>query len=242
VIDGAHFFVQIQNDQTAGLDELVATLTNLSVNEGPGQPPFTPRVGELVRAQFTEDDSWYRAKILSVGANLYSVLYIDYGNSETLPGNRIRPLPFAYQSLLAQSQEAGLAFVKAPKLESDWGRESQGHLRELAVGKKLMASVEYRDEGKMHLTLGDAESGVHINASLIRAGLARVDRRKKRFLSLPAVTKLREEEDKARSMHVGIWQYGDAPDSDDEEDEPRMAKAKPPQKDGKAPEKTQPRK
>jgi len=241
VIDGSRLYVQISADAD-GIDDLVATLTDLSVNEGAVFPETKAKTGDLVRAQFTEDDSWYRAKILSINSStkLYKVLYIDYGNSELLPGTRIRPLAPTYHSP-GKAKEAALAFVKASSIDSDWGREAQALLKDLTQGKKLMASVEYREEGTIYLTLGDPESGIHINASLIRAGVARLDRRRKRHLSRPIVAKLKEEEEKARAAHVGIWQYGDAPDSDEDEDEPRL-KSKVPQKDAKGAEKSQPKK
>ena len=43
--------------------------------------PYEPRVTELVRAQFTSDDTWYRAKVTGKTADgQYQVSYIDYGN------------------------------------------------------------------------------------------------------------------------------------------------------------------
>ncbi len=66
----------------------------------------------------------------------------------------------------------------------------------------MMANVEYRgDNGRLYLSLGDRESQVHVNAALLRAGLARVE--KLRGKTLQAMyEKLKEEEDKARANHV----------------------------------------
>ncbi len=42
---------------------------------------YKANVGELVRAQFTADDAWYRAKVVKkTPEGEYVVLYIDYGN------------------------------------------------------------------------------------------------------------------------------------------------------------------
>jgi staphylococcal nuclease domain-containing protein 1 len=236
IIDGAHFYMQIVGSEAAALDELVAHLTELSASEnGVAGPEFRPRVGDLVRSQFTEDDSWYRAKIMeaSQSRQQYTVQYIDYGNREVVPAERIRPLPAVFQTLPPQATEAGLAFVKAPKLDSDFGREAAVMLRELTVGKKLVAEVIYRDNGIPYLGLGHPESSIHVNAAIVRAGLARVDRRHRRF-SHPLFVHLREEEDKAKAAHVNIWQYGDAPDSDEDEDDvPRRGQARAQQQKGK---------
>jgi hypothetical protein len=51
-------------------------------------------VGSLVAGKFTDDDTYYRAKVLrDAGANKYHVVYIDYGNSETIHKDRIGLLP-----------------------------------------------------------------------------------------------------------------------------------------------------
>jgi len=84
----------------------------------------------------------------------------------------------------------------------------------------MFANVEYRDpDGKMHLSLGDAQSGVHVNAVLVNAGLARVHKREVKFRrATHLVAKLMEQEQQARKNHSNIWQYGDIPDEDEDDD------------------------
>jgi len=240
VITGAGFFIQVASTETAGLDELVAKLTLISKEEDESKTRhdgFAPKHGDIIRAQFTQDDSWYRAKVISAGPNQqYRVHYIDFGNGEELPSQRIRPLPTGFHALPAQAQEAGLAYVKAPSLESDFGPDSLDYLKEMVLGKRMMANVEFRDSGRLYLSLGDPDSNVHVNAAMIRAGLARLDRRHRRYSS-PLFIKLRDEEEKAKSSRAGLWLYGDAPDSDEEEEylrrgqntKPQVAKDQPTQ-------------
>lgn len=73
-------------------------------------PGFTPKTGELVSAKFTDDNQWYRAKVKKSSAiKKEAVLqFIDYGNEETLPFNRIRPLDSKFKSLPGQAKEARL--------------------------------------------------------------------------------------------------------------------------------------
>lgn len=52
---------------------------------------------------------------------------------------------------------------------------------------------------------------------MIRGGVARLERSKRRHNSSPVFTALREEEDKAKNRHVGIWYLGDVADSDEDE-------------------------
>jgi len=84
----------------------------------------------------------------------------------------------------------------------------------------MMAHIEYREGDSLFLSLGDRESQVHVNAALLRAGLGRVERVRGKHLQ-PLIEKLREEEDKARSAHTYIWEYGD-PGSDEDEEKPKM--------------------
>lgn len=223
VLTGDSFYVQLENEESASLDELVGGLTQLSIEEGV-MPEIDVRVGDIVRAQFTDDDQWYRAKIVKdLGNDRWLVHYFDYGNSEELTTKRMRVLPPAFRALAPQAQLAHLAFVKAPSIGSEWGRESQQTLRDLTVNRRLISVVEYREGGVLYLGVADEESGIHINTSMVRAGLARVTKRQRRFGEHPLWLKLKEEETAAKSEHLNIWQYGDAPDSDDDEDEPRGA-------------------
>ena len=50
----------------------------------------SPPPGHLVCTRFSEDDSYYRARVLSEEEpGFYKVKYLDYGNSESLPLTRI---------------------------------------------------------------------------------------------------------------------------------------------------------
>ena len=73
-------------------------------------PGFSPKTGDLVSAKFSEDDQWYRAKVKRASAVKKEALlwFIDYGNEETLPFSRIRPLDTKFKSLPGQAKEARL--------------------------------------------------------------------------------------------------------------------------------------
>lgn len=217
IVDGSRLYVQVVGQEAAGLEELVHSLTELSLSEGGGLPLVNPKVGDLVRGQFSEDQQWYRAKVLEVSGNKYKLQYVDYGNSEYVPAERIRLLPPNFHALPAQAQYAGLAFVKPLKEDNESYGEAKQYLKEIAGGKKLIGAIEYRDQGVIFLTLQDNVEGFNIAHEMVRVGLARLDRRRRRFLSDPTYLALREEEDKAKSKHVGMWFYGDIPDSDEDE-------------------------
>lgn len=78
-LSGSHFYVQVVNEDVPKLEKLMAELSHYQ-NSRAGAGPYRPRVGDLVSAKFTEDDSWYRAKVRRVSSEGVDVLYIDYGN------------------------------------------------------------------------------------------------------------------------------------------------------------------
>jgi len=211
VLDGSRFYAQLIGPEAEQLDEL---MKNLSVETS--DEPYKGKVGELVKAQFI-DDAWYRAKIEKITPEgEFEVFYIDYGNSEVLPSSRLRPLDPSFVELSPQAKEGQLAYIKTPKLSEDYGTDAAMYLKELVAGKPMMASLEYKDNDRLFLSLIDRESQVFVNAAMLRAGYARVE--KPRFKQAHQfLEKLREEEDKARRDHLCIWEYGD-PGSDEEDD------------------------
>jgi staphylococcal nuclease domain-containing protein 1 len=75
---------------------------------------FVPRPSSVVAAKFSVDGAWYRARVTKVRptAKEVDVVYIDYGNSETVQFTNIRPLDSTLASLPAQAYEACLAHIK----------------------------------------------------------------------------------------------------------------------------------
>ena len=57
---------------------------------------FRPSVGSVVAALSPEHDEWFRACIVAVDQNAYSVVYVDFGNSEDGIVS-VKPVPESYQ-------------------------------------------------------------------------------------------------------------------------------------------------
>ncbi|XP_043653321.1 uncharacterized protein LOC122620090 [Drosophila teissieri] len=55
-------------------------------------PGYVPSVGELCLALFSEDKSWYRGVCLEVKDNKAKILYCDFGNSELVPVEHLKPM------------------------------------------------------------------------------------------------------------------------------------------------------
>jgi len=232
IVDATHFYIQISQPEAArALEELMQKLA--AADESPA---YKPKVGELVKAQFTADDVWYRAEVTSIVDGQYEVQYVDYGNMETIPESRIRKLDNAlgFGHLKRQAYEAQLAYIIPPGINEEHGGEAADLLRDLVWGKNLVANIERRErqgekdnvKEKLHLMIVDNKDGVLVNGVMLREGLARLDRiseKRARSGEDKVAQSLKMEEDLARNDHLFIWEYGD-PGFDDAEDEPRKKK------------------
>ncbi|XP_074569657.1 ribonuclease TUDOR 2-like isoform X1 [Curcuma longa] len=236
VLGGGKFYVQTVGDQkvTAIQQQLAA----LNIKEAPVIGSFNPAKGDIVLAQFSMDNSWNRAMIVSGprGAvespnDKFEVFYIDYGNREFLPYSRLRPLDPSVSAAPGLAQLCSLAYIKVPNLEDDFGQEAAEYLSELTLNnsKEFRAMIEEQDTsgGKskgpgsgivLMVTLVDTEGELSINAAMLQEGLAKLERKKKWDTRerKTALDTLEEFQVKAKKERLNIWQYGDV-QSDDEE-------------------------
>jgi len=198
-----------------------------------------PTVGQLYRVQFTEDDKFYRARVVKLLPNNEAeVKYIDYGNTEKVAYSRVTRLEASLGTLAPQAQLSQLAFLRCPSMSEEYGEDSADYLRELVLDRPVQANVEYKDNDVLFLTLYETESDTFVNSAIVSAGLARLEKvRGRQFESL--LEKLRVDEKTARQQHNGIWQYGDV-DSDD--DEPLRPQRRAPQTAAKQSGKPAPKK
>ena len=103
------FFCQLLKSSDS-LDELMNEMFEYYENLTAQQEEMTkPSVGEFCAAKFTLDDGWYRAKVIDVQGSNISVLYIDYGNSETVSLSRLKVLNSKFHSLAGQAIECSLS-------------------------------------------------------------------------------------------------------------------------------------
>eukprot|EP01123_Difflugia_compressa_P005883 TRINITY_DN179_c0_g1_i4.p1 TRINITY_DN179_c0_g1~~TRINITY_DN179_c0_g1_i4.p1 ORF type:complete len:1062 (-),score=234.95 TRINITY_DN179_c0_g1_i4:108-3206(-) len=221
---GNTFSYQIQNEETSALNELSISLQNENFAR---HPHHAPKKGEIIAAQYTMDDLWYRAEVLSLvsqGKDLafdYEVKYIDYGNREVLPHSRIRQLDQEFVDLMKpQAYDGKLVGVKTP--EEDDAKDAIEGFKELVSGRTLYA-LEISTENTApkgtkgtqlthNVVLTDKDKDLGLE--LIANGYTRVDKRLKQDDPLYAL--YHEAEEYARRERFGIWQYGYNPDSDEE--------------------------
>jgi len=221
VQSGAEFSYQIINNETEALDELSKSLQKENFAEAGEYSPTEKQ--EYIAAHFSVDDLWYRAQVIRIihedeEEPLWEIRYVDYGNKEIVKSDRIRPLPREYLDLIAPQGHCGkLWYTKAPKFSSDFGQDSAAYFKELVWGKQLTAQIVYQSkDGVNHLLVRDENRNL-INAELLENGLALLQKKKKNEPNDNDYKVMLAAQETARGARLNMWQYGEAPDSEEDE-------------------------
>ncbi|KAG8467070.1 hypothetical protein KFE25_000386 [Diacronema lutheri] len=210
VSDGVTFYAQPCGTSDAAVRE-AKRFEGVLANAGAiSAASFAPKVGAACAARFGADGRYYRAKVVALLPHgEVQVFFVDFGNAQACKLAECRPLDPAI-SLTATPPLAlccKLAYLVAPPVDDEYGRECALALSETVLGRAVRARVERRQGGEMAVTLltaapeGSGGSGSAsgapsdgegaaagtngfsaavagtLNAELVAMGLARVERR-----------------------------------------------------------------
>jgi staphylococcal nuclease domain-containing protein 1 len=228
---------QIGTNTTGKLTELMNAFRTFHLNPANKTPlPQPPKAGDIVAAQFSEDGEWYRARIRrnDRDAKKADVLYIDYGNEESVPYSKLRPLnqtQFSTQTLKPQAVDAVLSFCQFP-VSPEYLRDGVRFLQqEAGTQEQLVAKVNFIDQQNvLYITLlppsaaakaaehGDEEKELadSFNAMIIDEGLAMVPKKLKPWerAYAGALQLLKKRQAVAQDERRGMWEYGDLTEDD----------------------------
>ena len=169
-------YLQVVGPESKLLEKMMKEFSAHHASAGASSAPYTPKTGEFCSAKFSADQSWYRARILksSVAKNSYEVLYVDYGNSETLSGTSLRPLPaqFSTTKLKPQAIEATLAYVDLAPAEIEFSEECHQTLCHLTEG--LTLNVTSLSKASPMNVILVTKNGISLNEFLLKEGLATI--------------------------------------------------------------------
>ncbi|XP_024141314.1 tudor domain-containing protein 1 isoform X1 [Oryzias melastigma] len=130
--------------------------------------PYVPCVGEVCSVQFSCDLSWYRGLIQTLAADQKAahVLYIDYGNEENVPVERIKPLSVDAKPFCPCAMECQIAGV-VPVADS-WSSECCMAARQLLSGKVLTIKlVDTLKNGYVHSVDIQLSAGKQLSTFLL---------------------------------------------------------------------------
>ena len=147
-------FLSCNQDFQKMIDNFQDFYANLSIKRS-NQKSWQP--GRFVAAQFSEDDQWYRALILSVECEGAKVLFVDYGNEDVISFSRIRELFSRFTSIAAQAVPCSLAEV-SPSSKNGWSDEAIEFFNSLCVDQPCIAQIKTStDLSKKHFDFSDGQ-------------------------------------------------------------------------------------
>jgi len=207
---------------TAALTDLMSSFRSFHISSSANKAlEQAPKAGDFVSARFSEDNEWYRARIRRNDREnkTAEVVFIDYGNSETIPWSSLRtldPTRFGVQKLRAQAQDAVLSFLQFPTAP-EYLREAINIISDSAADRQLVANVDYIDprEGTLYVTLFDPKQSdslkESVNADIISEGFAMVPKKLKAWErgAGDVLADLQARETEAKERRLGQWEYGD---------------------------------
>ena len=137
----------------------------------------SPSSGDPCCAQFSEDGCWYRAVVLSTPPQGVTVQYVDYGNSETLPLNKIKKLIPKFSDLPQQGIECTLNRIKPKFLsgEPKWRPRYTEKFKDLALEKEGMLTAVTQDSRgvcRVELVVRNRKDDQNISEQLVISGNA----------------------------------------------------------------------
>ncbi|XP_067155661.1 tudor domain-containing protein 1 [Apteryx mantelli] len=133
------FYCQISNSsELLALNSLNKSLSEYCQNTPPSV--FKPKNGEPCCAFFSADGNWYRALVQNVTSDgAVKVCFVDYGNVEEVPLDKIRQISSSFLKLPFQGIKCWLSGIKP--VNSNWIPEATARFHMYAAGIKLQARV-----------------------------------------------------------------------------------------------------
>ena len=122
VVSCEEFYCQLSS-VSVGLRNLMNKLYAFYAESGESRPMRSPTVGSLCAVPYT-DDSWYRGRITAMSNDSAQVLYIGYGNSDTLSLAVVQELEPQFSGLCIQAVECCLKDV-SPTEKGKYGARFQ---------------------------------------------------------------------------------------------------------------------
>ena len=107
----------------------------------------SPAVGTPCVAKYSSDDGWYRAVVTDAKEDTASVLFVDYGNSDSIAVGNLKVISPPLMELVTQAVGGSLAGI-APVQGGEWSAEAVEFFETAVTDKLLLIQVVAELNGK----------------------------------------------------------------------------------------------
>ncbi|KAM3591615.1 uncharacterized protein V6R79_004845 [Siganus canaliculatus] len=167
----ARFFVLVQSPELLEAMQSISTELQKTYScQLPGTT-YAPCVGEVCAVQFSCDQNWYRGLVqsLTTDQKMASILYIDFGNEELVPVDRIKPLTAKIPPFCPCAMECRIAGVVPAG--RNWSVECCVTVKQMLAGKTATVKlVETLENGRIHVVDFLLSTGKQLSTLLIENG------------------------------------------------------------------------
>ncbi|XP_038822891.1 tudor domain-containing 6-like [Salvelinus namaycush] len=139
IVEPNYFWCQHANsEELYRISGIVQEFVNSALQDPVPMDTLIPRSPCL--AFFAEDNQWYRAQIIRKTNDLFTVLFVDYGNESEIDLKAIRSIPPPLLESAPQAFLCSLAGVEHP--EGAWDNNTVDGFYQLIVDKPLKVTVQ----------------------------------------------------------------------------------------------------
>ncbi|XP_070708417.1 tudor domain-containing protein 1 [Pempheris klunzingeri] len=166
------FFLLAQSPELLEALQIISTELQKTYS-CPSVTTYVPCVGEVCAVQFSCDLSWYRGLVqtLTTDQRKANILYIDFGNEEDVPVDRIKPLTANIQPFCPCAMECCIAGVVP--VTDVWSDRCCLAVRQLLAGKTVTVTlVETLEGGRIHTVDILLSMGKQLSTFLVEQGYA----------------------------------------------------------------------
>lgn len=154
--DKEKFYLQLSSQE----GELGEMIEKIQVHCDKSAPLSEVALGDYCCAKFTTDNSWYRAHVKDIRGDTVDVLFIDFGNSDSVSKDNLRSLGFDCPALAYHCCLSGCTSMST---------QQQELFSKLTLDAEVTATFDQDmgDKYKVTLLLAD---GMNVNKEIIQSG------------------------------------------------------------------------
>uniref|UniRef100_H2U1B9 Tudor domain containing 1 n=1 Tax=Takifugu rubripes TaxID=31033 RepID=H2U1B9_TAKRU len=148
--DPGRFFLLVHNSEVMKTLHIITTELQNTYSFQPATP-YMPCVGEVCAVQYSCDMNWYRGLVQNLAAEqkMANILYIDFGNEECVPLDRIKQLATKIKPYCPCVMECRIAEVEP--VGGSWSVECCMAVRQLLAGRIITVHlVDTLENGRIH--------------------------------------------------------------------------------------------